>query len=232
MTMRSSVMEKFPIPKIDLNVALFELEPQVIEREWSPATTALTLGGVAIEFARVERVPRYDKESRENDAEHSYMLALVASELATSFYSDRLNAGLVSQFAIVHDLIELVTGDKATFHYSAQDMADKEIDEHAVLEGLLERLPPHTRRLLDSYEQQSLPEARFVKAVDKLLPVVVDILGEGRKIMNEDYNVHTAEELLASHLKLYGRISEKFEQEFPDIVSALGMLYELFELEF
>lgn len=225
-------MDKFPVAKIDVNIPLFELEPQATVRESTPAAIALNLGAVAMEFARVERVPRYDKDTRENDAEHSYMLGLVATELAATLYGDTLDAGLVSQFAAVHDLIELKTGDKATFHYSAEQMAEKEIDEHAALAELLERLSPHTRRLVFDYEQQAVPEARFVKAVDKLLPVIVDILGEGKKIMGEDYNVHTSEELLASHLQLYGRIADKFGKEFPDIVSALGLLYQLFELEF
>lgn len=224
-------MDVFPIAKIEQNIPLFELEPDPQYPVFHPAETALQLGSLAIEFSRVERVPRYDEESRESDVEHSFMLALVASELARSLYPGQLDVGLVSQYAVVHDLIEIMTGDKATFHYSAEDMAQKEIDEHAALNALLERLPPHTRQLLADYELQLDPEARFVKAVDKLLPVVVDILGPGQKVMNEDYDVHTTDQLIASHQKLHGRIAEKFK-EFPEVVSAHGLLCELFELEF
>lgn len=223
-------MDKFPVAKIEQSIPLFELEVQP-PRELAPASIALQLGSIAIEFAQIERVPRYDETSRESDVEHSFMLAMVAGELATSLYPRSMDVGLVSQYAVVHDLIELMTGDKATFHYSAEQMAQKQVDEHAALEALLEKLPPHTRQLLKNYEDQLDPEARFVKAVDKLLPVVVDILGPGRKVMNEDYGVYSSEQLLASHQKLHGRIADKFK-EFPEIVSAHAMLCELFELEF
>jgi hypothetical protein len=46
------------------------------------ANIALSLGKVAMEFARVRRVPRYGDGERESDVEHSYMLALIAPELA------------------------------------------------------------------------------------------------------------------------------------------------------
>ncbi|MFZ2126074.1 MAG: HD domain-containing protein [Candidatus Microsaccharimonas sp.] len=222
-------MEKFPIAKIDLERRTENYDtlptPQV-------AAIALELGAVAIEFSRVDRVPRYDETSRESDVEHSYMLALVVSELAERLFPGVLDSGLVSQFAIVHDLIELLTGDVATFHHTADQMLAKQETEHAALAKLMERLPPHTRELLYTYEQQQVPEARFVKAVDKLLPVVVDVLGPGQKVMNEDYNVHTSAELQASHTQLHGRIAQSFGIEFPQVTDAHALLCELFELEF
>lgn len=222
-------MEKFPVAKIDLNE---RTERQEVISIPNTAAITLELGAVAIEFSRVERVPRYDETSRESDVEHSYMLALVASELAERLFPGILDSGLVSQFAIVHDLIELLTGDVATFHHTAEQMAAKQETEHAALARLMERLPAHTRELLYAYELQKAPEARFVKAVDKLLPVVVDILGPGQKVMNEDYNVHTSEELEVSHKQLHGRIARSFGLEFPQVTDAHALLCELFELEF
>ncbi len=224
-------MEVFPITKIDL-----DHESKTAElRETSPINTAaiaLELAALAIEFSRVERVPRYDETSRENDVEHSYMLALVASELAERLFPGVLDPGLVSQLANVHDLVEIITRDFATFHYTAEQMAEKQELEHAALPRLLERLPPHTRQLVIIYEEQKVPEARFVKVIDKLLPVGVDILGPGKKVMNEDYNVHTAEELELGHRQLHGRIANSFGDEFPQITEAHALLCELFELEF
>ena len=40
--------------------------------------------------------------------------------------------------------------------------------------GYLVTLPPHTASLLENYEAQADPESRFVRAVDKLMPVVVE----------------------------------------------------------
>jgi 5'-deoxynucleotidase YfbR-like HD superfamily hydrolase len=195
------------------------------------ASIILELGGLAMRFSHVERVPRYDEKSRESDVEHSYMLALVASELAYSLYPQSLNSGLVSEYAIVHDLIEIKTGDVATFQIDTADLLQKEQTEHAALESLLAELPPRTRAILYAYEQQQDPESRFVRAIDKLLPIVVDILGAGRKVMNEDYDVHSSAELGSAHDSLKKRMSERFS-EFPQLVADHALLCELFELEF
>lgn len=224
-------MEKYTVSKIDLKKpAATEV---LSERETivSPASIVLALGGFAMKFARIERVPRYDEQTRENDAEHSFMLALVATELAENLYPGKLDLGLVSQYSIVHDLIELKTGDVATFLYSPEDMATKQQVEHAALEELIKELPPHTARLLKEYEAQEKLEARFVRATDKHLPVAVDIIGPGKKVMAEDYGVTTLEQLNDSQRKLHSRIADTFS-EFPSMVEAHALLCELFAIEF
>lgn len=224
-------MEKLSVSKIEQNIEQKNETVATPEYPSSPASVAMELGALAMKFTQIERVPRYDEITRENDAEHSFMLSLVATELAVKLYPDQLNLGLITQYAMVHDLIEVKTGDVATFHHSAEDMAAKQLVEHAALEELLQELPPYTATLLRDYEQQSNTESRFVKAVDKLLPVIVDILGPGKKVMNEDYGVYTTKELESSHEKLHNRIAESFK-EFPSIVEAHEQLCELFKLEF
>jgi len=225
-------MEKYTTRKVDSIQQTSEVAVDSPNAEYNTtASTALSLGMLAMKFAEVDRVPRYNDERRENDAEHSYMLALVANELAQTLYPASLNAGLVTQFCIVHDLIEIETGDVATFAISDEDLAIKAASEHDALERMLDRLPPHTRTLLYEYEKQEIIEARFVKAVDKLLPVIVDILGPGRRVMIEDYNVRTIDELAISHAALRKRMADRFS-EFPQVVDDHAVLSELFELEF
>ena len=168
-------MEKYIVEKVDLNKKTSAETFSEISELPSAASITLALGALAVTFAQVERVPRYTEEHRENDAEHSFMLALVANELAALLYPE-LDAGRVTQFAIVHDLIEIVTGDVPTFTYTPEQMATKHAAEHTALNGLVQTLPRSTASLLWEYEQQEVAEARFVKAVDKLLPVTVDIL--------------------------------------------------------
>ena len=175
------------------------------------ANSALALGTLAMQFARVERIPRYDTYSRENDAEHSFMLSLVATELAEEYFPN-LDSGLVSKFGTVHDLVEIETGDVATFDISEADLQLKQEAEHQALGRLLTRLPARTAKLLETYEEQELPEARFVRFIDKLLPIIVDIAGPGRKVMEEDYNVHSPEQLLLSDAIL----RERQHRMFPE----------------
>lgn len=175
------------------------------------AVTVLSLGKIAMRFARVERVPRYDEHSRENDAEHSFMLSLVASEIAHEYFPT-LDHGLVAQFSNVHDLVELETNDVATFTLDDAALAAKESAEHRALGAVLRQLPHFTRELLQRYELQREPEARFVRLVDKILPYIADIAGPGKKIMVEDYGITQIEQLEANEL----RLSNQFRQRFPD----------------
>lgn len=180
------------------------------------ARTSIELGRAAMQFARIERVPRYHDSRRESDVEHSFMLALTAPELAQALELD-LDIGLISQFSIVHDLIELKTDDVATLTLTEDQLLQKELVEKAALEGLLAELPPHTAHLLERYEHQAEPEARFVRFVDKLLPLVVDILGDGKRVFQEDYALTSTAELHDAHQTVHARFDQKFGSEYPEI---------------
>jgi putative hydrolase of HD superfamily len=192
----------------------YELEVQ------DAAAASMTLVQASIDFARIERVPRYDCESRENNAEHSFMLGIVATDLAIRHYPG-LDNGLVSQFSLVHDLPELETDDVATFAISDSALAAKSQAEHNALPRVLDRLTPAIGDLLLRYEEQSEPEARLVRLVDKALPVVVDILGPGKKVMNEDYNVYTVEQLDSAEDRLQRRFRDMFPEQSFNVLHAM-----------
>lgn len=201
------------------------------QRGFIAAQTSLDLGKTAMYFARVERVPRYADGERENDVEHSYMLALVAPELAYALQLP-LDRGLISQYAIVHDLVEIETSDYATFLYTEDELVQKEINEHQALQRLYAKLPPHTAQMLRNYEAQADAESRFVRYADKLLPIIVDIIGAGEQVMREDYSVTTPEALRRCHEDLHKRIVAKFGGEFPELDLAHQLLCELFQSKF
>lgn len=140
-----------------------------------------------------------------------------------------LDYGLVSQFAVLHDLVELRTADVATFIISESELRIKHEHEQIALVELLQELPPYSAYQLLCYERQELAEARFVKLIDKLLPIVVDIIGQGDRVMREDYDVHTRISLEDAHERLRSRISASFETEFPDIVLAHALLTRMYE---
>jgi putative hydrolase of HD superfamily len=175
------------------------------------ADTVLQISRVVIDFASIERVPRYCKFKRENDAEHSFMLALAGIEIATRYYPG-LDSGLVAGLALVHDFPELETGDVATFDISDDQLRQKHINEQAKLPQLLGRLPAHIGDLLVIYEEQTTPEAKFVKHTDKLLPNAVNIAGDGVKVMHEDYDVYTKQQYLQKNTLL----EERFRRTFDD----------------
>ena len=218
--------EKKLSDKIEQNSTRYEYE-----RGYKTAQYSLELGKIAMEFRQEKRVPRYADGERESNVEHSYMLGLVAPEIINAIDLP-LDTGLCGLYAYAHDLIELETHDVPTFLFTEDQQLQKEINEQEVLRRLYERLPPVWSHIVAQYEHQADPEARFVRYVDKLLPIVVDTLGAGTKVMREDYGVTSIEALRKCHADLHARIVKKFGNEFPELDLAHQLLCELFQQTF
>lgn len=190
-------------------------------------TVCLTLADLCIRYAGVERVPRYHEQHRENDAEHSLMVAIVSVELANELRPD-LDKGLLAQYANVHDFVEIAVGDTPTYSLTDQQLLDKHAREQAALVTLLNRLPPYTATLLETYERQESSEARFVRAVDKLTPLLVDILGPGKMVMREDYGITDVTQLLQNKQRLDDSMRRRFGEDAPEIVDLYHHLGDIF----
>ncbi len=201
------------------------------ERQWFVAETVLQLGSLAMQLSQVERVPRYPDSHRENDAEHSYMLGLIAPELARMLYPQELDSGLVAQFATVHEFDETITLDMATFNVSEDQLRAKKEAEELLTEQIAAKLPPHTRQLYLRYKAQVDPEAVFVCAVDKFMPVISDIQGEGVRVMQQDYGIYSLKQLKNCHQVLRDRLAARFGQ-FPELIFAYELLTNLFQAQF
>jgi putative hydrolase of HD superfamily len=115
------------------------------------------------------------------------MLGLVACALAPHVRAD-LDVGLVAQYALVHDLVEVYAGDTATLRMlSADAKAGKAHREHEAYLRIAEEfkaLPWLAERIAD-YEERRTPEARYVKALDKLLPKITHVLNKVATIREE-----------------------------------------------
>ena len=87
---------------------------------------------------------------------------------------------------------------------------------------------PELKQNLEEYERRDTPEARFVRAVDKILPVAMDIVGQGVRVVEEDYGVSNLEDLQKNHDDLIAGFRTSFGDEFPELVQ----LYEHLAREF
>lgn len=173
----------------------------------------IELGRITARLAQVKRAPRYPNGDRETDVEHSFHLALAATEIADAFFPE-LDVGLVARFSLVHDLAEIYTGDTWTFDISNEELEKKEIAEKKALVKLARELPPHTKQLLMRYEEQLEPESRFVRFVDKLLPAAINILSKDVNTFKEDYGIEDLDEADRKARKRLNRLQRMFP-EFP-----------------
>ena len=95
-------------------------------------------------------------ESPESVAAHSWGMAIIALKMCPS----DLNLEHVLKLCLVHDLPEVIVGDRTPF----DDVSTKSADERAAME----QIAPEWVSLFDEYENQTTPEAVFVKRLDKL----------------------------------------------------------------
>jgi putative hydrolase of HD superfamily len=186
------------------------------------ADAVTELGGLAVRFAGIDRTCCYwpDQATRESDTDHTVMIAWIAPALAARLYPGRLDTGLVTEFAVLHDAVEVFCGDTPTLRITPAERTAKAEREHAAAEEwrrrFASRFPWLADRLL-RYEQQQEPEARFVRAVDKFMPRVLH-MGDRCKGLHE-IGMSTAE--LATSMSGTAASVTAYAGEFPELL-ALG----------
>lgn len=138
-------------------------------------------------FQSVERkVLIQESERWENDAEHSFQLALVAWFLAER-HGLKLNYEKILKYALAHDLVEAYAGDVAFFDAPELRAGKKQREEEAQ-QRLAQEFPdiPSLHTTIADYEQRVDEESKFVYALDKILPSINIYIDKGRlwKIQN------------------------------------------------
>lgn len=117
---------------------------------------------------------RYPIVCVESVADHSYGVALLSWLLCP----EGLDRGKVLELALLHDLAEVVTGDLTPSDGVPEDL--KKGRELEALRELLQGFPYAVQGelVLLEYQTQKTPEARFVKAIDKLEMALQSLLYE------------------------------------------------------
>lgn len=122
-----------------------------------------------------------DGSRRENSAEHSWNLALAVLLFAEEA-NEEFDRMLAVKMALYHDLVEVYAGD--TFVYDTEGEKDKIEREKAALEKLLGHLPEgefraDLKNVWEAFEFGDSPEARFVRSLDRFLPLLQNWKTEG-----------------------------------------------------
>jgi putative hydrolase of HD superfamily len=129
---------------------------------------------------------------RENSAEHSWQLALMAMTLA-EHANEPVDAARVMKMVVVHDIVEIDAGD--TYYFDDAGTADKAEREQQAADRLFGLLPAdqaaELRQLWDEFEARQTPEARFANAIDRVMPLLLNYETRGKSwrengISNED----------------------------------------------
>lgn len=119
--------------------------------------------------------PLADASRRENDAEHSWHIALMAFLLA-EYAEPGVDAGRAARMLLIHDIVEIDAGD--TFIHDEAAHSDKEEREQKAAQRLFGLLPADQRdayaALWREYEDRQSPDSRFADALDRLQPLLLN----------------------------------------------------------
>lgn len=130
---------------------------------------------------RVLRMTRVmDESRRENSAEHSWHLAVMAPLLAEYAPAD-MDLLRAVKMLLIHDVVEIDAGD--TFCFDPEAALDKEERETRAAERLFGLLPDdqgaELRALWNEFESRETPEARFATALDRLSGLIQNYHNDG-----------------------------------------------------
>lgn len=142
-----------------------------------PSARLLQQMQFVIEIDKLKQVLRQtlltDCSRRENSAEHSWHIALMAIVLA-EYAPAPLDLLHVIKLLLLHDLVEIDAGD--TFCYDNQGNQSKADRETQAADRLFGLLPldqsSEFRALWDEFEAQETPAAKFAAALDRLQPIL------------------------------------------------------------
>ena len=141
----------------------------------------------------LRRTVLMDASRRENDAEHSWHFALMASTLLEYAGTPGLNECKILRMALLHDLVEIYAGD--TFAYDLKGHEDKKDRETSAADKLFSLIPKDQenefRRLWEECDAMETPEAQYAAAIDRFQPFLHNYITEGHTW--KEGNVHSGQ---------------------------------------
>lgn len=135
------------------------------------------------ELGKIDRRTLLPGGRHESDSHHSFSLALIAYDICQK-YCPELDINLVLRYALVHDLLEIITGDEDTLLSSASELRAKHRREQAAWKDLEARLKVYPALLNDlrAYEMLDTPEAATVYILDKSCTIWTHFWDEGKSL--------------------------------------------------
>jgi putative hydrolase of HD superfamily len=128
----------------------------------------------------LRRTPLLDRSRVENDAEHTWQLALMAMVLS-EHSRHPVDLVRVLKMLLIHDIVEIDAGD--TFAYDSVARTTQVERELKAAERIFALLPADQasefRALWDEFELKATHEARFANAMDRLQPLLHNFFTDG-----------------------------------------------------
>jgi len=121
------------------------------------------------------------EDRKENDAEHSWHLAILAM-LLSEYAAQPVDVLHVMKMVLIHDVVEIDAGD--TYCYDAEGYKSKADREEKAAQRIFGLLPDDQREefytLWREFENSETNDARFSAMLDRLQPIMLNYTKGGR----------------------------------------------------
>lgn len=126
------------------------------------------------------RTKLFNSDRNENDAEHSWHLAMMAIVLS-DYSNTKIDLLKVIKMVLIHDLVEIDAGD--TFIYDQNKSHDNTEEELKAAERIFGLLPEKQAKefieIWKEFEEGISDEAKFAKSMDRLEPLLQNTSNNG-----------------------------------------------------
>lgn len=121
-----------------------------------------------------------DNGRNENDAEHSWHMAVMAY-LLKEYSNEKIDIAKVMLMCLIHDIVEIDAGD--TYAYDAESLKTQKARENMAKKRIFSILPEEQARelieIFDEFEEYETPEAKFAHAMDNIQPLILNDSNNG-----------------------------------------------------
>ncbi len=149
-----------------------------------------------LEVDKVKQIVRQtyltDGSRKENDAEHSWHLALMAV-LLKEYANEEVDLAKVIPMVLIHDLVEIDAGD--TYAYDQAGLKTQRERETKAADRIFGMLPEDQgmkfRDLWEEFEAYETAEAKFAHVLDNCQPLILNDASGGKSW--QEHTVHKSQ---------------------------------------
>ena len=173
-----------------------------------------------VEVDKVKQIIRQtylsDASRKEDDAEHSWHLALMAV-LLSEYSNEEVDLKKVVPMVLIHDLVEIDAGDTYAYDEAgAQTKVERETKAADRIFGMLpEDQGGYFRELWDEFEAYESDDAKFAHLLDNFQPL----------LLNHESNGKSWTEHHVKKSQIYKR-NEKIEETSPEVWERMKQIVE------
>ena len=123
----------------------------------------------------IRQTPLSDASRKENDAEHSWHIALMAY-LLQEYVEEQVEVSKVMLMVLIHDLVEIDAGD--TYAYDEEGAKTKDERERKAADHIFGMLPEdqgmYLKALWEEFEAYETAEAKYAHLLDNFQPLLLN----------------------------------------------------------